>query len=200
MKILPDRDQGRTLAIGLTVVAVIMVYMAGFHWFVLRHAGLSDRIGELERQIARFRATAAERPELEARLDELRRMRHDSALFLPEGDFNAAAAGLNRRLDEIREAEAEDPSLCQVTASQNQRPREPERFTKVTVNVRMQCPLQDFTRILYNLENNVPLIFVDTLNIMQRSGSYRRRRGNDSEAFLDINFNMYGYLSEEASG
>lgn len=200
MKILPDRDRGRTLAVGLVLVTLILVYMAGFHWFVMRHLDISDQIGELERQIGRFKATAAQRPELEARLEELRLMRHDSALFLPENNFNSAAAGLSRRLDEIRNAEAEDAGQCQVIASQNKRPREPERFTQVTVNVRMQCPLQDFYRILHNLENSVPLIFVDGLMINQRAGAYRRGRRGTDPAFLDIRFDMYGYLSEGDAG
>lgn len=200
MQILPDRDQGRTLAVGLTAVVAILVYVVCFHWFVTRHVDMSGHIGELERQIGRFKATAQQRPELETRLEELRMMRHDSALFLPESNFNTAAAGLSSRLNEIINAEAEDASRCQVVASQNRRPREPERFTQVTVNVRMECPLQDFHRILYNLENSIPLIFVDNLMINQRSGAYRRGRRGGNPAFLDIRFDMYGYLAEGVAG
>lgn len=195
MQLLPNPEQSRPLAIGLAVVALVIVYLAGFHWFVLKHVDMGREIDRLERQISRFKATAAERPRLEARLEDLRLDRLDSALFLQEPSFNIAAAALTRRLRDIISTQAEDTELCQVSATQNQPAREPERFEQVKVNVRMQCPLEDFVRVLYELENSVPLVFVDNLIVNQRAMPDRRRRGT-TYGLLDIRFDMYGYLAE----
>ncbi len=198
MQLLPSPEQSRPLAIGLALVALVLIYLVGFHWFVLKHVEMGNEIAQLERQISRFKATAADRPRLEARLEALRRDRLDNALFLQEPSFNIAAAALTRRLRDIISTQAEHTDLCQVSATQNQPAREPERFEQVKVNVRMQCPLEDFVRVLYELENAVPLVFVDNLIINQRAMPDRRRRGT-TYGLLDIRFDMYGYLAEVRS-
>jgi len=201
MQLLPDRQQGRPLAIGLLVVALILVYLAGFHWFVVRQAALGDEIDQLERQISRFKATAGQRDLLQERLQQLQRQRLDSALFLDSGDFNVAAAELIRRLREEVDRRAEDASLCQVTNTTPQRPREPERFQAVKVSVRMQCPLPDFIRVLYELERSVPLIFIDNLMINQRTMlSQASRRGGERYGQLAVRFEMFGYLDQPGEG
>jgi general secretion pathway protein M len=201
MQLLPDREQGRPLAIGLLIVALILVYLAGFHWFVTRQAALGGEIEQLERQIARFKATAGQREELQDRLQQLQRQRLDSALFLESGDFNVAAAELIRRLREEVDRRADDASLCQVTNTTPQRARDPERFQAVKVSVRMQCPLPDFIRVLYELERSVPLIFIDNLMINQRAMlSQASRRGGDRYGQLDVRFEMFGYLDQPGEG
>ncbi len=198
MQLLPDRENNRPLALGLLVIALILVYLVGFHWFIVRHADYGDQISQLESQAARFKAAVARRPLLEERLEELRVERLDSALFLPQSNFNTAAAALVRRLRDTISSEAEQADLCTVTATQNRPDSDPERFEQVTVNVRMSCPLPDLVRIFYELENNVPLIFVDNLVVTQRLTRDRRQRRGDIEAYgqLDVRFNMYGFLTE----
>jgi general secretion pathway protein M len=198
MQLLPDRENNRPLAIGLLLIAALAVYLVGFHWFFARHAELSQDIDRLESQAARFKAAVARGPELEGRLEELRVGRLDSALFLSQPNFNTAAAGLVRRLGEVINAQAEDTELCNVNATQNRPDSDPERFEQVTVNVRMSCPLPDLVRILYMLENNVPLIFVDNLIINQRLTADRRGRRGQVDAYgqLDVRFDMYGFLTE----
>lgn len=199
MKILPDHEQGKPLAIGLALVVLIAIYLIGFHWFVMRHVEIGSQIGELKQQIARAKATAVQRDEVEARLEELRVARHDSALFLPQPSFSTAAAGLSRQLREIIAAEADDDEYCQVQASQPRPSQDEERFEPVTVNVRMTCPLPDFVRVLHRLEDNIPLIFVDNLSIMQRVAQQQRSRRGADPALLDIRFDMYGYLPQAAA-
>jgi general secretion pathway protein M len=202
MQLLPDRENNRPLAIGLALIALLVIYLVGFHWFIVRHQEYNERIGQVEHQIARFKAATARRPLLEQRLEELRAERLDSALFLPQSNFNTAAAGLVRDLRGIINAEAEQVDLCTITSTQNRPDSDPERFEQVTVNVRMNCPLPDLMRILYELENSVPLVFVDNLLVNQRMSADRRTRrgGVDAYGQLDVRFDMYGFLTEAESG
>ncbi|MCC5866049.1 MAG: hypothetical protein JJU31_13080 [Wenzhouxiangella sp.] len=202
MQLLPDRENNKALAVGLLLIAMIAVYLVGFHWFINRHLEYREDIQRLETQAARFKAAVERGPLLEERLEELRVERLDSALFLPQSNFNTAAAALVRQLRETISSEAEHTDLCTVTATQNRPDAEPERFEQVTVNVRMSCPLPDLVRIFYELENSVPLIFVDNVAINQRLTGTRRQRRGDIEAYgqLDIRFNMYGFLTERAAG
>jgi len=201
VQLLPELKNNRPLAIGLLLIALVAVYLVGFHWFVTRHLELSDQIASLEERAARFKAAVARRPQLEAQLESLEAERLDSALFLPESSFNVGAAGLTRRLRDIIQREADDADLCSIVSTTNRPDSEPERFEQVTVNVRMNCPLPDMVRILYQLENSVPLIFVDNLIVNQRIPADRAgRRGSSGYGQLDIRFDMYGFLTEQARG
>jgi hypothetical protein len=202
MQLLPDRENNKTLAIGLALIVAMLVYLGGFHWFVKRHVDLNEQISSLETSVARFKAAVARRPELEERLAELRDERLDNALFLQHSNFNTAAASLVRQLRDTIQTVSEDPELCSVSATQNRVDSDPDRFEQVTVNVRMNCPLPDTVRILYALENNVPLIFVDNLIVNQRIAADRRSRrvGVDAYGQLDLRFDMYGFLAGQVGG
>ena len=202
MQLLPDRENNKPLAIGLLLIAILLVYIVGGHWFVVRHGELSQQRQQLESQIARFKAASARRPVLEGRLDELRADRLDSALFLGQGNFNLAAAAMVRTLRDVIAAEAETPDLCSIQSTQNTPDREPDRFEQVTVSVHMNCPLPDLVGVLYALENNVPLIFVDNMIINQRMTAGARRGRGNVEAYgqLDVRFDMYGFLTERSGG
>lgn len=194
MQWLPQRENNRPLAIGLLVIAVGLVYMIGFHWYVLAQTRIGDELAQLEQQAARFKAAIDRRPELEARLGDLEEARLDSALFLGEDSLALAAASMTRTLRELVRSEAEHTEFCRVTATENRAPDAEERFEQVTVNVRMTCPLDDLVKIIYALESNTPMIFVDSLIIQQRGG--QTRRGSNVEGALEVRFDMYGFRSE----
>lgn len=194
MQWLPDRENNRPLAIGLLIIAIGLVYMVGFHWYVSAQLQVSSELSQLKQQAARFKAAIDRRPELEARLGDLEEARLDSALFLGEDSLALAAASMTRTLRELVRSESARPEFCRVTATENRAPDEEERFEQVTVNVRMTCPLDDLIKIIYALESHTPMIFVDALIIQQRGG--QTRRGSNVEGALEVRFDMYGYRSE----
>ena len=200
MQLLPDLKDNRPLAVGLLLIALILVYVLGFHWFVARHIELSAEVERLETQVARFKAAVERRPELESRLAALNEERLGNNLFLPETGFSSAAAALTRRLNETIDAESLQRELCSVQATQNVLEQEPGRFERVTVNVRMLCPLDDMARILFTLEDSEPLILVDNVILRQRlSADQAGRRGGANYGRVELSFNMYGFLTEAAS-
>lgn len=202
MQLLPDREQGRPLAIILLAIALLLIYLVCFHWFVLRHREHADTIGALREQLTGLEMRLAQRPELEQRLDQLRQERQDDDFFLQELNFDTAAAQLTRRLKDIIATQAEVAQECQVISNQNMRPRDRERFEKVVVKVRMRCTLPDLVKVIGELENGLPLVFIDNLNIYQQvvvpSNNQRRRRGLQPQN-LDIRFDMMGYLRQGES-
>lgn len=193
MQLVSDQQNGKLTAVLLLVVALILVYMLGFHWFVKRHLAYSEEIGALRDQYARFLSVAAQRDPLQAQLAAIRESRDDADLFLSEAGFNEAAAAMADRLAQVVNAEAS--GNCQIISRQPVRPRVQERFERVTVNVRMQCEGEDLLRVLYRLESDVPMVLVDDLNI-NRPRARRRVGGQVTEVAqpMDIRFNMSGYL------
>jgi general secretion pathway protein M len=193
MQLVPDAKNARLTAVLLLVVVLILVYLAAFHWFVVKHREYAGEVATQREQLARFEAVVSQREAKEELLREIRSGRQDENLFLGEADFNEAAAGMSNRLGEMVETLADES--CQIVSRQPVRPRVQERYQRVTVNVRMRCSVDDLLQILHRLESEVPMVLVDDLNVIKQRA--RRRRDDPAEAgdVLDIRFNMSAYLA-----
>jgi general secretion pathway protein M len=196
MALVPEQGSGRLTAVLLFVIAVILVYLLCFHWFILKHLDYSEEISGLSDQLGRFEQVAAKREVYEGMLGELQSRRADQSLFLDGDDFNEAAAGMSEQLNQMISTQTED--TCQIVSRQPVRPRVEERFERVTVNARMRCGIEDLTKILYSLETGVPMILTEELTVIKPRT--RRRSGSSQSVeevtLLDIRFNMSGYLRE----
>jgi len=193
MQLIPDQKSSKTTAIMLFVIAVILVYLLCFHWFVQRHREYNSELSGLTEQLGRFQSVAGKREALQTKLAELKNSQEDATLFLEQPGFDEAAADIASRLRTM--VQDQGNSDCQIVSNQSVRPRVQERFEKVTVNVRMRCGAESFMQILYEMETATPLMLVDDLNIIQPR-TRRRRAGVDVElaGALDIRFNVSGYL------
>lgn len=193
MQVIPDQRNSKATAVMLLVIALLLVYLLLFHWFVLRHINYADEIGDLREQLGRFQSVASQRETLQTRLAEIRSMQTDEGMFLEYPSFDEAAAALSGSIGDMVRTLADDS--CQIVSRQPVRPRVQERFEKVTVNVRMRCSAEDFLPVLYSMETGMPLMLVDDLNII-RPRTTRRVRGQqvETQGALDIRFNVSGYL------
>lgn len=192
MKLSMQQSDSRLTAVLILVIALILVYLLGFHWFILKHLDYNEEISDLATQLGRFQRVAAQRGEVESQLESLQGRRLESNLFLEEGDFNEAAAGMSERLNQMVSTQADES--CQIVSRQPVRAREVERFEKVTVNVRMRCDVQDLLRVLYSLETGVPMIIVEELTVIKPRARRRARDSAPTADALDVRFNMSGYL------
>ena len=177
MSLVPEQGSGRLTAVLLAAIVLILVYLVGFHWFIVRHLDYNEEIGALQAQLGRFERVAAQREHYEELLRELQSRRADASLFLEGDDFNEAAAGMSEQLNRMIRTQTED--TCQIVSRQPVRPRVEERFQRVTVNVRMRCHGEDLLQILYRLESESPMVLVDDLNVLRPRA---RRRTRDSDA------------------
>lgn len=192
-----DQGNSRLVAVLLFVIAVILVYLLCFHWFILRHLDYSEEIGGLAEQLGRYQSVAMQRDEFEQRLKALQNRKSDENLFLEGSDFNEAAAQMSERLGQMINMEAE--GSCQIVSRQPVRSRVEERFQRVTVNVRMRCGIDDLQKILYELETSVPMVIADEVTVIKPRARRRSRTQNAStDSILDIRFNMFGYLRRGA--
>jgi general secretion pathway protein M len=197
MALVAEQGSNRLAAILLFAIAVIMVYLLGFHWFIVRHLDYSNEISELSGQLGRFQRVAAQKTQYESSLLDLENRKSDESLFLEGGDFNEAAAEMSERLGQMISTQAED--TCQIVSRQPVRPRVQERFQRVTVNVRMRCGIEDLKKVLYSLETNVPMVIADEVTVIKpRARRRSNKKAEPVQTTLDIRFNMSGYLSSGA--
>lgn len=193
MQVIPDQRNSKATALMLLVIALLLVYLLLFHWFVLRHIDYADEIDDLRQQLSRFQSVASQREKLQTELGQIRSSQNDEGLFLEYPSFDEAAAALSGNIGDMVRTQADDS--CQIVSRQPVRPRVQERFQKVTVNVRMRCDAEDFLPILFGMETGMPLMLVDDLNII-KPRTTRRVRGQQvqEQGALDIRFNVSGYL------
>ena len=194
MALVPEQGSGRLTAVLLLAIVVILVYLLGFHWFILRHLDYSEELAGLSEQLGRFEQVAANRDRYETVLRSLQDRRSDESLFLPGDDFNEAAAGMSEQLNQMIRTQTED--TCQIVSRQPVRPRVEERYQRVTVNARMRCGIEDLTKILYSLETGVPMVLAEEVTVI-KPRTRRTSRGGEpvqQQVVLDIRFNMSGYL------
>lgn len=193
MALVATQGNNRLTAVLLFLIAIILLYLLCFHWFIMRHLDYGSEISELSSQLGRFEQVAAQRSAYESLLQSLNSRESNENLFLEGGDFNEAAAEMSERLSQMINTQAED--TCQIVSRQPVRPRIQERFQKVTVNVRMRCGIEDLKKVLYMLETSVPMVLTEELTVIKPRA---RRRTNSPSAqaqtALDIRFNMSGYL------
>jgi len=193
MQVIPDQRSSKATALMLLVIALLLVYLVMFHWFVLRHMEYAEEIDGLRTQLNRFQTVASQRESLQAELSQIRSSQNDEGLFLVYPSFDEAAAALSGNIGDMVRTQADDS--CQIVSRQPVRPRVQERFEKVTVNVRMRCNAEDFLQILYSMETGMPLMLVDDLNIIRpRTNARARGQQAQSQGALDIRFNVSGYL------
>jgi|APFre7841882724_1041349.scaffolds.fasta_scaffold56400_1 general secretion pathway protein M len=194
MQWLPSSDNGRFLAVVVLVIAVLLAYFVGVHWwFTARHLEIASQMGDLRERELRYRRTVAQRPEIEQRLATVRAFEASNPAFLAEGDFDSAAAGLSQRLKQIVQAHARDAQSCQIIMNQYQRPTDKELFERAAIRVRLRCSLEEFGPILHDLEGGSPMLLVDEVQVWKQTG-YRAPGSNQVASYLDIQFTLSGYL------
>lgn len=193
LTLLPAPGKGKPVAIGLALFALAIVYLLLFHGFITQHLAYAAEISDLKDAELRFRQIAAQRPQIESRLAEVRQFQAGANYFLPEDSFDLAAANLNSLIKQIIADKARDPQRCQLISSQNERPTAPEPYQRVVVKVRMRCDLDNLTEILYQLENATPFLFVIELNLYQQQ-MFQGGMPQPNLGDMDARFDVYGYI------
>jgi len=202
MKLLPDAKHGRPLAVILLLIALLLIYFFGVHWwFVAPQLQYRTDLIDLRDEEARFRAIAQQRAQIEARLEEVRAFEAGNPGFLAEANFDLAASALTQRLQE-RVNEVNAGERCTLVSRTPTRGNAEERFERVTVKVRMRCEMEYFSQVLHGLESGSPQLFVSDLTVTGRRGNPTPGRAGQAQqaGYLDLAFDLYGYLRTPRGG
>jgi len=199
MNLLPSPERARPTAILLAVIALSIAYFVGVHWwFTDPHLAIAEEMRELREQEVDYRRKSAARQDIEKSLAAVRSSEATSAAFLPEADFDAAAAGLAQRVDQVVSEFARSAQTCQVLGKTPMRGTEEEPFERVVLTVRLRCSFEELAPIVHKLESGQPMLFVDETQIARWAG-YRDPQTGKALSTLDVRFNVYGYLRNRAA-
>jgi general secretion pathway protein M len=191
---LASPEYGRLKALGLLALALALVYLLGMHWWwTAPMRTMGQQMEELRDQELRMRMIAMQRPQIEKRLAEVRKLEASNPGFLPENSVELASAGLAQRLESLITIASPDKTACTITQRTPTPSTTQEAYQRVVVQVRMLCGMGEFSAFLHEVEGGRPQLFVDELNIISRHNMVAEGQAADSGA-LDISFNLYGYL------
>jgi general secretion pathway protein M len=187
---------GRFLAVVILLILLLVIYLVAIHWwFVAPQMQFSTDMADLRDQQLHFRQAAAQKPEIEKRLNAIRQHEQSNQAFLSEADASSASAALIQRLNQSITDHAKDEKRCQSISQQNYNAAEDELYKRVTVQARMRCDLEPLAAILYDLENGKPYLFVDQIMIYKQQ-TYQPPGAKATTSPLDVRFNLSGYLRQ----
>jgi len=185
----PDRWR----LLGGLVLALLLAYLLLVHWwFTAPMLAMGSEIEAMGAQEQTLRSEAAQRPQLQLKLAQVRQFELSNPGFLPEASRELASAGLVQRLQQVVASASPNPNGCQITAQTPTDMPTQEPFARVMVQVRLRCGMAELAAVLHALESGSPQLFIDNIDLLSRR-SYLAN-GIEGAGGLDVSFDLYGYL------
>lgn len=193
-------ERARWLALGLLLPALAVAYALFVHpWWTVPMREASQRIEELRQRELRVRTQLQQAPEVQRRLAALQAPATRQPGFLAESSAELATAGLVKRLEAVVAEASPGNRSCTI---QNRSPQPadgtPERFQRITVNVRLLCGMPQLAAVLHALESGSPQLFVDNLELLSQRYSFLGQNGGGSSGLI-VTFDLSGYLQPPVS-
>lgn len=190
------REHARPLAVGLLALALALAYMIGLHWWwTAPMLAMGGQIDELRQQELQARMIIAQKPEVEKRLAAIRQAEAANPGFLSAATVELAQADLTQRIESQIAQVSPDHSACTIVQrTPTAWAGAPERFSRVLVQVRLLCGVNEFSALLHAFEGGRPELFVDNLNILSQHSFIASNDVTDTSQPLNISFDLYGYL------
>jgi len=188
--------QRRALAVGLAVVALVLVLAVVLVPVWLLHHRYDEAITSLEDRLARYRRISAQAPEYRKALEQVR-AKDSRRFFLKNTAANLAGAEL---LEMVRSAIESNGG--RITTSQNQAPREEGRYKAVGVTFQFFATTPNLQRILYALETQQPYLVIDTLTLRPLNAfrGFRPVAGQEPELNVQMDVSALGFPAPDKPG
>lgn len=188
----------------LTALALLAL-LAGSAFYLVVGQGLLARYHYyrefLEQQQARLQQVnriAASREPIQQLMAKLAQDKGLTAQYLPQSAPALAAAELQQRIRSVVEAAGGT-----LRSTQALPPVEEGNTVKVAVSVTLTADTDNLQKILYDLEGQTPLLFVDNLEISARENRQRLpggRMATYTRIQLSVQFEVSGYLRKKEGG
>lgn len=179
-------ERRRAIAVGLLVlvVAAVVAAIAIPVWILNRHydAALADNAARYDR----FRRIAGTRPAVAKELEAMR-AKDARRFFLRSGGAALSAAEAQEALRGL--IEQSGGRLITMNAPTG---KDEGRYRQITVNVQLTANIFALRKILSAIENNVPFLFVDSLQVRtQVPPNFRPQPGQEPEMFVMLDISGY---------
>ena len=183
----------RWLALALLLAVLALMYLLLVHpFFTVPWRAIDQEIVALKERQHRVQVQIDQRPQVSARLQQVQQALRERPGFLAESTAEAAAAALSSRVQDVVLSASPGNRGCVVS---NRTPMPDNRseadYTRVSLQVRLRCGVDETANVLHALETGTPRLFVENLNMLaQRFQQSTEEAGTG----LDVSFELIGYL------
>ena len=182
----------RLAALALLLLVGGALYLAVDQWLIGRYRDYQDQLQQQQERLAQLERIAATREPVKQRIAKIQQDRNITAQYLPQSAPALAAAELQQRIKAVVEAAGGTLQSTQALP-----PVEDGGAMKVTVSAIMNGDTGSVQKVLYDLEGQTPLLFVDNLELsarMMRPRLPNGRYANYTRMQLNAQFEVSGYL------
>jgi general secretion pathway protein M len=185
----------RLVALMLVPLIAGAIYVLAIEPVISAYTETAAQIADDRDQLAHLQRLVATRPALTAEVDALEHRQDSDGYYLSGGTDALAAVALQNRLKEVASNGAAVRSMQPLAGADE------HGFRRVTVRVQLTATTQALFRVLYALESGRPLVFVDNLDVQNRTVPVLDQDGGETLAedpSLAVAFDLYGYLPAAA--
>jgi hypothetical protein len=183
-------------ALFVLLLVFVLIYFVVFQGFVTEHAALNAEITDLEQDRRDYTELAELIPELQNRINLVKETVGDNTNFLMADTYNLGTAELTRVLKRIVSDNTDITTECQTVSNTPSKDRNPDQFEKIILKVRMRCQFEKMVGILLDIENHVPHLFVDNMQLEQRLTRRLRAKSKPVHPMLEVRFDLFAYMNK----
>lgn len=189
--------KAKLLATALALLT--LAYLTLLHWWwTAPMLAMGEEIAALRDEALTLRMESQQRDALRQQLSALTQIyQSGDPGFLQESNKELASAALVQRLESVLASAGSSPR-CKVTAQTPIESTAKEQFSRVVVQVRLNCGMQELVAVLHALESGSPQLFIDNLDLLSRRAYLGA--GEAAVGALDVSFDLYGYLRAPPAG
>ncbi len=183
MKWLAHRSTGaRALALGILVVLTVSLL---WPWLAVQDR-MKVRLENDQRRLAQFVRLAGHKERLQDQIERAQKQWSGSAVFLKGDTTDLAAVDLQNTLKRQIGATGGSVLNTQVRA-----PEEQSGHMRIHVRAQLRTSTDGLGKLLAQLENSIPIVFVDGVTVGTRV--YRAANARN-ESLLDVTLDVSGYM------
>jgi general secretion pathway protein M len=188
-------ERDRTMALVILLAILLVTGGLPYQFIVKPQMQLNMSMEGLIYRYQKALLVESKREALEAKLRQWRSTQ-DNTLLLKEPSASLAAAGLQERVKSVVNFHSPDKQRCRINQQKNLTPEQESGFTKIAINVVLQCALEEFQAILYDLETEKPLLILDNLTLRADTSNRDMSGGNSNQpSLLNAQLEISGYIN-----
>lgn len=191
----PPSLSHRLLALALALLMVALLYAVVAQGLIGRYRYYQNSLAQHQEQLARLERIAATQEALRQRIAAVQKDPGLATQYLAQSNPALAAAELQQRLKT-----AVDTAGGALQSTQALPPVDEGAVIKVTVSALFNGDTSSLQQVLYALESQIPLLFVEHLEVSARITRPRLPSGryaNYTRIQLSAQFEVSGYLRKE---
>ncbi|SJM95759.1 type II secretion system protein GspM [Crenothrix polyspora] len=193
MAVVKNNQAQRVLALGLLVVVIFLLAALIITPIVSKGLALRETKESLVFKLQKYERILAKKDTVLKSMAKIRAQHLEQDYFNKEKTPSLASAGLQEL---VKKAVVD--SGGQLSSTQALPETEKDKFTLITVSVRMTGTMETLRSVLYKLETATPLIVIDQMDLRPMRGKRNRlTRKLEPSNDLNVNFQAVSFMRKQ---